>query len=257
MILYFSATGNSEYVAKKLAYLCNDSVVSINEYMKKNEVLDVTSEKPYVLIAPVYISSIPARISKFIQSSKLNGNKDFYVIMTCAGSGSSASGAEAEKICKKLDLNYKGVAHLTMPQDYLMFFEVKSKEENEVIMNNAISKIPAIATKINNNENLDTSKVGLGHKMSVAPVTLLFDSCFIKPKKFYATDECVGCGICEKVCPLNNIKIENGKPIWGKECIHCSACINRCPKQAIEYGKKTQGKNRYVAKKYNPKDEAI
>ena len=43
MILYFSATGNSEYVAKKLAHLCNDEAVSINTYLKKNEVLDVTS----------------------------------------------------------------------------------------------------------------------------------------------------------------------------------------------------------------------
>ena len=46
--------------------------------------------------------------------------------MTCAGSGVSASGAEAIKICKKLNLNYRGIAHLTMPQDYLMFFRIYS-----------------------------------------------------------------------------------------------------------------------------------
>ena len=46
-------------------------------------------------------------------------------------------------------------------------------------------------------------------------------------------------------CPLNNITM-----VEGKTCIHCSACINRCPKLAIEYGKKTIGKNRYVAKKF-------
>ena len=38
MLLYFSATGNSEYIAKNIAHLCNDSVISINEYMKKGEV---------------------------------------------------------------------------------------------------------------------------------------------------------------------------------------------------------------------------
>ena len=250
MILYFSATGNSEYVAKKLAHLCNDEAVSINTYLKKNEVLDVTSEKPYVLVAPVYISSIPARISKFVQACKLNGNKDFYVVMTCAGSGASASGAEAVKICKNMGLNYRGIAHLSMPQNYLMFFTVKDKEENEVKFNEAIAKIPALADKINNDEDFDTSKVGAMHKMSVKPTIWIFDKFCIKPKKFYVTDECVGCSLCEKLCPLNNIKMVDGKPVWGKTCVHCTACINKCPKKAIEYGKKTQGKNRYIAPKY-------
>ena len=250
MVLYFSATGNSEYIAKNLAHLCDDEPLSINEYMRKGEVMNLTSEKPYVLVAPVYISTIPAKVVELIMNSTLEGNKDFYVIMTCAGSGVSASGDAAMKICQKLNLNYRGITHLTMPQDYLMFFEVKGKEENDVIMNSAIEKVPAIAETINNNEDLDTSKVGAMHTMSVAPVTWLFDTFFIKPKKFYATDECISCGICAKVCPLNNITMVDGKPVWDKTCIHCLACINRCPKLAIEYGKKTQGKNRYVAKKY-------
>ena len=46
-------------------------------------------------------------------------------------------------------------------------------------------------------------------------------------------------------CPLNNIRLENGKPVWGKNCTHCMACICYCPKEAIEYGKKSKGKPRY------------
>ena len=45
--------------------------------------------------------------------------------------------------------------------------------------------------------------------------------------------------------PLNNIRLENGKPVWGKHCTHCMACICYCPKEAIEYGKKSKGKPRY------------
>jgi epoxyqueuosine reductase QueG len=44
---------------------------------------------------------------------------------------------------------------------------------------------------------------------------------------------------------LNNIRLENGKPVWGKNCTHCMACICYCPKEAIEYGKKSKGKPRY------------
>ena len=68
---------------------------------------------------------------------------------------------------------------------------------------------------------------------------------FITTKKFRTEDSCIGCGKCEKVCPLGNIRMEKGLPQWGDRCTHCMACINFCPKDAIEYGKGSVGKIRY------------
>ena len=62
-------------------------------------------------------------------------------------------------------------------------------------------------------------------------------------------DTCIGCGKCEKACPLNNIKLVDHRPVWGKRCTHCMACICRCPKEAIEYGKHSEGLPRYVCGK--------
>ena len=70
-------------------------------------------------------------------------------------------------------------------------------------------------------------------------------SFFVKAEAFRATDACIGCGRCVELCPLNNIQLENSKPVWGKNCTHCMACICYCPKEAIEYGKKSKGKPRY------------
>lgn len=250
MILYFSATGNSEYIAKNIAYLNNDEVVDMSKYLKENKPMDLSSDDPYLVIAPIYISTMPTIIIDLLKKSKLNGNKNIYFIMTCAGSGVSGAAAFLKPLVKKMGMIYRGVEHLSMPQNYLMFFTVKSKEENDIKMDEAISKIPLLAEKIKNNEDFDTSKVGLMHKLSIKPVIWMFDVFFIKPKKFYSTDECIGCSLCANVCPLNNITMEDNKPKWGKNCIHCTACINRCPKHAIEYGKKTLGKNRYVAKRF-------
>ena len=61
----------------------------------------------------------------------------------------------------------------------------------------------------------------------------------------YDLNACIGCGKCVELCPLNNIRLENGKPVWGKNCTHCMACICYCPKEAIEYGEKSKGKPRY------------
>lgn len=55
-------------------------------------------------------------------------------------------------------------------------------------------------------------------------------------------DECIGCGKCEKLCPLNNVTLENNVPVWAVHCSHCMACIGNCPVRAIEYGNITQEK---------------
>ena len=48
-----------------------------------------------------------------------------------------------------------------------------------------------------------------------------------------ASDSCSGCGICEKICPVQNIKLENHRPVWLHNCESCLACHNWCPEHAI------------------------
>ena len=74
---------------------------------------------------------------------------------------------------------------------------------------------------------------------------LVYPVC-VHAKKFYVTDACISCGKCERVCPTENVRLENGRPVWGKKCTHCMACICRCPAEAIEYGKHSRGLPRYT-----------
>ena len=46
-------------------------------------------------------------------------------------------------------------------------------------------------------------------------------------------DKCIGCGKCEKLCPMNNIKIVDKKVVQNNQCTMCYRCINNCPKQAM------------------------
>lgn len=67
-------------------------------------------------------------------------------------------------------------------------------------------------------------------------------------RAFFAESHCIGCGLCEKVCSVGNIRITDNRPEWLHHCEHCMACIHRCPKEAIQYGSKTKNRRRY----YNP-----
>ena len=73
----------------------------------------------------------------------------------------------------------------------------------------------------------------------------IFYKFFVKANAFTASSACIGCGQCAKRCPMNNVALKDGKPVWGKVCTHCMACICYCPVSAIEYGKKSVGQPRY------------
>ena len=64
---------------------------------------------------------------------------------------------------------------------------------------------------------------------------------------FRATDQCVSCGLCERICPSKLITIgDDGRPRWKRHgCVQCLACVHRCPTRAIEYGNITVKKGRY------------
>ena len=46
-------------------------------------------------------------------------------------------------------------------------------------------------------------------------------------------EKCTGCAACIDVCPVNAIKIENGKAVVSEECIDCGACMSQCSVEAI------------------------
>ncbi|WP_446776238.1 EFR1 family ferrodoxin, partial [Macellibacteroides fermentans] len=74
-----------------------------------------------------------------------------------------------------------------------------------------------------------------------------FNKYQVTAKPFFATDSCISCGLCEKACPVHNIRVVD-KPVWGEFCTSCLACYHVCPQQAVQYGKATRNKHQY----FNP-----
>lgn len=56
------------------------------------------------------------------------------------------------------------------------------------------------------------------------------------------TKECIGCGVCEPVCPFGAIEMREGKAFITDACTQCGACIDTCPVGAIirEEGEKRE-----------------
>ena len=86
MILYFSGTGNSEYVAKRISKMIQDEVMNLFDKCKEKDNAKVTSQRPWVIVVPTYAWRIPRIVHTWIRETKFTGNKNIYFVMTCGDS---------------------------------------------------------------------------------------------------------------------------------------------------------------------------
>lgn len=253
MILYFSETGNSEYVAKRIGQATNDEVIDLFEKIRDGIYTSIRSNRAWVVVAPTYAWRIPHILQQWLEKTEFAGNKDIYFVMTCGGGIGNA-----EKYLKKLSavkgMNYKGCYPIKMPENYIALFTTPTREQALEIIFQAENEIDNSAEFVKEGKAFPRISPTWRDTLSSGIVNDLFYPMFVHAKKFYVTDACVSCGKCAAVCPLNNILLENGRPKWGNDCTHCMACICRCPAAAIEYGEHRKGLFRYTCPEIKNED---
>ncbi len=247
MIIYFTGTGNSKYLAKILEGELRDEVIDAALCIKNGQFSSFSSDTPYVFIAPTYAWRTPRVFDEWIKKCTFNGSKKAYLVLDCGGDVGNA-GAYAKKFFASIGLNYMGIAEVVMPENYIALFSAPSIEKEKELLSLAKEKALTLVPYILQEQEFPPVKVGLTGKINSSLVNVLFYKFSVSAKNFYVTDKCVSCGKCVENCMLNNITLVNGVPKWGKECTHCMACISKCPVCAIEYGKHTIGLRRYVCK---------
>lgn len=245
MICYFSGTGNSKYVAKRISEsLPNEALVDLNDCIKNYIELNKNDCSRIIFVTPTYAWRIPKVVEKYIESHAPFNRTKAYFVMTCGGEIGNA-GKYLKQMCSRVGMSYRGVAGVVMPENYIAMFSAPDNDEASKIVDRAESTIDNIIELIRNNKRLPQSDLTLIDRLYSSVVNPVFYTLFVKDKKFYANDKCISCRKCELVCPLNNIISIDGKPKWQGNCTHCMACICSCPTGAIEYGKKSVNQPRY------------
>ena len=153
---------------------------------------------------------------------------------------------------KKKRMNYLGHAEITMPRNYVAndSYPMLEKDAIEQRIQNAYKQLEGITSTILSGGKLTARHVFLFETLITVPFNPVWCKYKLTAKDFYVKDSCIGCGKCAKLCPLNNIKLVDKKPVWSDQCTHCMACIGNCPVEAIEYGTITQDKEPYNFGKY-------
>ncbi len=262
MILYYSATGNTEYIAQELAKRLDDECVNLLSRIKEQDYSNLHSEKPFIICAPVYVCEMPRFLSKYLKKQTFTGSRDVYFIFT-SGGYCGISGQLAKWMFRKKKMNYRGHAEFKMPRNYVANNSYPMLREKEIAerITNAYQMITPVADAIKSGQKLKARHIFLFETIITLPFNPVWTKYKLVAKDFYSTDACIGCGKCTKLCPLNNIKLQDKAPVWGHHCSHCMACIGNCPTRAIEYGTITQekepynfGKYRYVVKSFSEEE---
>jgi ferredoxin len=249
MIIYFTGTGNSRYCARLLADRLGDECIDAFCFIRDGVAADLVSGRPWVFVAPTYGWQLPHVFTDFIRSGRFAGSKDAYFVMTC-GSEIGNAPPRNEALCKEKGLRCRGTLEVVMPENYIALFDAPEEAEAGQIIAAARPTLEGAAARIREGRDFPARKAGVVDRLKSGVVNLVFCRFVIKAKPFAVSGACVGCGKCGKACPLGNIRMENGKPVWGGRCTHCMACICGCPAGAIEYGTASKGKPRYQCPEY-------
>ncbi len=240
MIYYFSATGNSAWVARQIAAATGDRARSIiaddGDFLVPEP---IEADETLGLVFPVHAWSAPGLFLEFIDQLSVDPTAFVFAVCTYGDSPGAALKWLAKSV--RLDSGY-GIA---MPNSYIPLFNVDEHGPAAKKIAQAKEALPIICAQITRKESVFPIRDKAPDRWLTRFIPPLF-KLISKDKKFKADDSCVSCGRCVSVCPTRNIHLDPIKPTWNGNCVHCMACIHHCPVEAIQYGNRTRRRGRYV-----------
>ena len=246
MIFWFSGTGNSLHIARQIAQAQNDALVCIAKEMEKDElVYEMHDGELLGFVYPVYAWCPPQIVLDFIGRMRILGNKPYAFCVNSCGDEQGNATRVLQKALDKKGIGLSSAFCVRMPNNYIVGFDVDPIELEREKLKFAEDRLITINQTIRDRKNAMDLLPGSFATIKTALAAPLFNRFGRSTKRFYALDTCTRCGMCVRICPLHSILLSD-KPKWAKQCTQCLACLHRCPVEAIQYGKSTVKKGRYV-----------
>lgn len=232
--IYFSGTGNTKHCSEYLLRLLDENA-PLYSIENGNAIDAIRSSDEIIFAYPVYYSYLPKIVYDFIvNNSAAWKDKNIFVVATMGLFSGDGAGCAA-RLFKKYGAKILGGLHIKMP-DCIGDVKLlkKSFEENKELVKRADAKIESLATKIKCGKypqdglNLIDRIVGcIGQRLWFRRKTKNYSD------KLKISNDCIGCGLCAKQCPMGNIELKSNIAIADNRCTMCYRCISLCPKQAI------------------------
>ena len=245
MIFYFSATGNSKYVADRIAAATGDQTISITDCRKGDDFSFDEADKTVGIVSPTYAWGLPIIVQEFLRKLTPRTKPDYLWFAATYGTTPGQTGRFAEDILCANGLSVSAKFSVKMPNTWTPIYDLSDNSKVQRVNEAAERQIDRIIGAIQNRARGDFMKDKTPLFLAKAFYGLEYDS-MRKTSHFTVEDTCVGCGLCARNCPVSAIEIREKRPVWVKdECVMCLRCLHHCPKFAIQYGKRTKRHGQY------------
>ena len=273
-IYYFSGTGNSFAVARDLAEKLDAGLHSISKSIDEDD--SIIDSRSVGFVFPDYHSNVPNIVRRFIE--RINSLEGKYVFGICTfGHDPGPTLKYLEKLINSKNGKLSAGFAVKMPYNYIkpkfsfkgtsVELEEIPKDEQKKMFIKWKDRLDEICDVILNKEEMDIEsnsellfklidlfklKDTLGKLVWLRTAGFkgktglnFSESIRFMDHGFHVNEDCISCGTCEDVCPVDNVKIIDGRPSWKHRCEQCFGCFHWCPKSAIQFGDGTEDAERY------------
>jgi Ferredoxin len=237
LVFYFTATGNSLYVARELAGEKGEQL-SIPQVLKGD---NLTFEADEIgLVFPDYAASAPLIVRDFISKAKLKAS---YIFSVITFGNFAANVAEWwNDYCKKqgVTLNYANT--LLMVDNYLPVFDMNDQVK---IDKHIPENLATIKSDLNEHRQFISHLERMNDQMQGWLDRLQAEHFPMEAERLLKLDaaKCIGCETCAAVCPHGNFKLIDNTITFSGSCEYCLACVHICPQKALTLARGERNSN--------------
>jgi ferredoxin len=241
-IYWFSGTGNSLHAAEVIAETLGDCrLVPMARAVREGRIRP--GENRVGLVFPMYFEGLPEIVERFC--GRLEVSEDCYLfgVVTSGGGPAWAVHALRGELGGRLDAGFM----LPMVGNYVPMYDVPDAEGVRKKLAKTTRRLEEVSEDIaDRREAFSGDTPVLGWLLDKVLHPRWRRQVHVRDRNFGVTEACNSCGTCQSVCPVDNILLVDGAPVWHHLCQECMACLHWCPERAIEYGAKTGSRGRYT-----------